>query len=159
VAGQVTVNVTVQFGTVTSAVFQLKVTDTTPAIFSLTQNGNGQGAILNQNGSVNGATNPATRGTIIAIYATGEGQIVPGLATGSVTPGTPPFPKPVANVSVTIGGQPAPIAFVGEAPTLVAGVLQVNVTVPSNIGTGPQNVVLTIGSNTNALQTITVAVQ
>jgi uncharacterized protein (TIGR03437 family) len=70
-----------------------------------------------------------------------------------------PLPKPVANVSVTIGGQPAAISYAGEAPTLVSGVLQVNVTIPNNINSQNQLVVLTIGNNTTKQQAITVAVQ
>ena len=133
--------------------------NTTPAIFALTGNGNGQGAILNQNLTVNGSANPAAKGSVIVIYATGEGQIVPVPATGAITSGVAPFPKPVANVSLTIGGQTATPVFVGEAPTLVSGVLQINAIVPTNIGSGNQQIVLTIGNNTNNLQVVTVAVQ
>jgi uncharacterized protein (TIGR03437 family) len=60
---------------------------------------------------------------------------------------------------VTIGGQPAVISYAGEAPTLVSGVLQVNVTIPDNINSQNQLVVLTIGNNSSKLQAITVAVQ
>ncbi len=47
----------------------------------------------------------------------------------------------------------------GEAPTLVSGVLQVNVAIPADINPGNQPVVLTIGNNSTKLQAITVAVQ
>jgi uncharacterized protein (TIGR03437 family) len=159
VAGQINVNVVVKVGTVTSAAFQVLVVNTTPAIFALTGNGNGQGAILNQNLTVNGSGNPAAKGSVIVIYATGEGQIVPVPATGAITSGVAPFPKPVANVSLTVGGQAATPVFVGEAPTLVSGVLQINAIVPTNIGSGNQQIVLTIGNSTNNLQVVTVAVQ
>ena len=66
---------------------------------------------------------------------------------------------PIAKVSATIGGQPAQIQYAGEAPGLVSGLIQVNAVVPSNIGTGPQTVVLTIGNNTNNQQIIAVFVQ
>jgi len=95
----------------------------------------------------------------VSIYATGEGLLVPPVATGSMSGPSLPLPKPAANVSVTIGGQPATISYAGEAPTLVSGVLQVNVAIPSNINSGNQLVVLTIGSNSNTQQAITVAVQ
>jgi uncharacterized protein (TIGR03437 family) len=108
---------------------------------------------------VNGANNPAAKGSVIQIFATGEGQLVPPVATGSVTPGAPPFSKPVATVTVTIGGQTAQIEYAGEAPTLVAGVIQINAVIPAGTATGNQPVVVTIGTNTNSNQTITVAVQ
>jgi uncharacterized protein (TIGR03437 family) len=156
-----TANVVVRFAGTPSATLNVQVVATTPAIFSLTQSGNGQGAILNANSSVNGVANPAAKNSVIQIFATGEGQIVPGGTTGCVSPALPPFPVPVAKpISVTIGGQPSPnIFFAGEAPALVCGVLQINAQVPNNIGSGPQPVVLTVGANTNNQQNITVAIQ
>jgi uncharacterized protein (TIGR03437 family) len=109
---------------------------------------------------VNGTNKPAAKGSVVQIFGTGEGQLVPSVATGSVTPGVPPFPKPVAtNISVTIGGQPAQIQYAGEAPTLVSGVIQINAVVPNSVASGNQPVVVTIGTNTNNTQSITVAVQ
>lgn len=159
IGGRLNTNVVVTRNTQSSTALQQKVVETSPAIFTLSQTGNGQGAILNSNSSVNGTNNPATRGTVIQIFATGEGALVPGAATGSFTPSSPPFPKPIANVSVTIGGQPATITYAGEAPGLVSGALQVNAIVPQSAGTGPQNVVLTVGANQNITQVVTVQVQ
>jgi uncharacterized protein (TIGR03437 family) len=160
IAGQTSVPVEVQFGGMTSATLQANVVATEPGIFSLSQGGSGQGAILNQDYSVNGASNPAAKGSVIQIFGTGEGQLVPAVATGSVTPGAPPFPKPVATqITVTIGGQTAQIEYAGEAPTLVSGVIQVNAVIPAGTASGNQPVVLTIGTNSNSNQSITVAVQ
>jgi uncharacterized protein (TIGR03437 family) len=160
VAGQTTVPVEVQFGGMTSAILQANVVATDPGIFSVSQGGSGQGAILNQDYSVNGANNPAAKGSVIQIFATGEGQLVPAVATGSVTPGAPPFSKPVATpVTVTIGGQTAQIEYAGEAPTLVSGVIQINAVIPAGAASGNQPVVVTIGTNSNTNQNITVAVQ
>jgi len=159
IAGQPFASIVVNFAGLAASSFQARVADTTPAIFSLTESGNGQGAILNRDLTVNGPSNPAAKGSSVSIYATGEGQLVPGVATGSITPGVLPLPKPIANVSVTIGGQTAEISYAGEAPTLVSGVIQINAKIPSNIASGNQPVVLTIGNNTNTQQSITVAVK
>jgi uncharacterized protein (TIGR03437 family) len=159
VAGQTNVPVVVSNNGTTSAAFTVPVAAVAPAIFTLSQNGSGQGAILNQDATVNGTNNPAAPGSIISIYATGEGQLVPPGTTGCITGATPPFPKPVAAVSVTIGGQPSPnITYAGEAPEEVCGLIQINATLPSSLSPGPQPVVLTIGSSSNTGQTITVAV-
>jgi uncharacterized protein (TIGR03437 family) len=159
-AGQTNANVVVIFGGLTSATLQTTVVDTRPAIFSLTEGGSGQGAILNQDSSVNGTSKPAAKSSVIQIFGTGEGQLVPAVLTVSLTPGVAPFPKPVATpITVTIGGQPAQIQYAGEAPTLVSGVIQVNAVVPAGVASGNQPVVLTIGNNANNTQTITVAVQ
>jgi uncharacterized protein (TIGR03437 family) len=159
IAGQPVANIVVNFAGVSAASFQASVASTAPAIFSVAQNGNGQGAILNRDLTVNSSNNPAAKGSFVSIYATGEGQLVPGVATGSITPGVLPLPKPIANVSLTIGGQPAQISYAGEAPTLVSGVIQINAMIPANIASGNQVVVLTIGGTTNAQQNITVAVK
>ncbi|HEV2690014.1 MAG TPA: hypothetical protein VGV35_15750, partial [Bryobacteraceae bacterium] len=159
IGGRFSTNVVVTRDGQSSTVLQQRVVDTSPAIFSLSQNGNGQGAILNANSSVNGPNNPAVKGTVVQIFATGEGALAPGAATGSFTSNFPPFPKPIANVAVSIGGAPAQIFYAGEAPTLVSGVLQVNAVIPQTVGSGPQTVLLTIGANQNITQTITVQVQ
>lgn len=158
IAGRVNTTAVVQRSGQSSAGLQVRVVDTAPEIFSLSQTGSGQGAILNFNSTVNGPANPAPKGTAIVIYATGEGSPTPPVATGSVTGLTPPFPS-VPNVSVTIGGLPAVLQYTGEAPGLVSGVLQVNAVVPQNIGSGPQTVVLTVGGASNNQQTITVMIQ
>jgi uncharacterized protein (TIGR03437 family) len=159
VAGRATTTVVVQRAGVNSPSISVRVTDTAPAIFSLTQTGSGQGAILNQDGTVNGTPTAAARGSVVQIFATGAGQLNPGGVTGSVTSSAgPTFPQPVGPVSVTIGGQPATVQFAGSAPALVSGVLQVNAVVPQNVALGSQPIVLTVGNN-SSLGNITVAVR
>jgi uncharacterized protein (TIGR03437 family) len=159
VAGLTSVPVVVQNNGTPSPALTVPVSPVAPDIFSLSDSGSGQGAILNSNASVNGAGNPAAPGSIISIFATGEGVLVPPGTTGCITGGTLPLPAPVAAVSVTIGGQPASsIEYAGEAPDAVCGLLQINATIPSNIAAGAQPVVLTIGSASNTNQAITVAV-
>jgi uncharacterized protein (TIGR03437 family) len=159
IAGQVSANVVVTYTNSSSSAFQAQITSTAPGIFSTSQGGSGQGAILNQNYSVNSTSNPAAKGSVVQIFGTGEGQLVPAVSTGSFTTLAGPYPAPVAKVTLTIGGVPAQVTYAGEAPGLVSGVIQVNAVVPASVGSGPQQVVLTIGNNTNSQQTITVVVQ
>jgi uncharacterized protein (TIGR03437 family) len=115
-----------------------------PAVFSINGNGGGQGAILNQDGSVNSSTNPAARGSVVALFATGAGLTTPASTDGLLT--TAPYPAPMLPVSVTIDGLPAQVVYAGAAPTLVAGVLQINVVVPANaIQETYDQVVVTVG--------------
>ena len=96
---------------------------------------------------------------MIQIYATGAGLWNPPVpVTMRINP-FPPFPVPVAQVSLTIGGVNADIQFAGGAPTFLSGVLQVNAVVPTGLASGPQPLVLKIGENSNAQQQVTVAVQ
>jgi uncharacterized protein (TIGR03437 family) len=161
VSGSATAAVVITLNGVASPAISVNVAATAPAIFSTSQGGSGQGAILNQDSSVNSASNPAAPGSVISIYATGEGVLTPQPATGSVTPSSGlTFPVPVATpINVTIGGVPAQINYAGEAPGLVSGVLQVNAVIPAGVASGAQTIVLTVGSATNSQQTITVAVQ
>jgi uncharacterized protein (TIGR03437 family) len=49
-------------------------------------------------------------------------------------------------VTVTIGGVDAPVLYAGSAAGLISGVMQVNVTIPATAPTGPQPVVVTVGT-------------
>ncbi len=158
VAGKTTTTMVVTNNGVKSASQQIQVVSATPAIFTLSQTGSGQGAILNQNGSVNGTATPAAKGSIVAIYATGGGQLKPIGVTGTVTPTTGTFPSLVGNVSVTIGGAPAQITYSGSAPGLVSGAVQINAVVPTGAASGNQPVVVTVGSASGPTN-VTVAVQ
>jgi uncharacterized protein (TIGR03437 family) len=88
----------------------------------------------NEDGTLNSAANPAARGSVISIYATGEGQTSPAGVTGSVTQSNSQIP--LLPVTVMIGGMAAAVPFAGSAPQEVPGVLQVNTVVPQGIGSG-----------------------
>jgi uncharacterized protein (TIGR03437 family) len=147
-----TVNVQVVNNGVGSNIPNAQVVATAPGIYSL---GNNQGAILNQDFSVNGPNNPAAKGSIISIFATGEGQLNPPGVDGQLEFG-PMFPKPVAAVSVTIGGLNAPVSYAGTAPQSFDGFLQVNATIPANAPSGAVPVVLIVGGTSSAPQNVAV---
>jgi uncharacterized protein (TIGR03437 family) len=141
----------------TSPPFNIPVAATTPGIFSSDSSGSGQGAILNQDGSVNSASNPAAKGSTIVLFGTGHGVAFPALIAGQVTPSTT-IPRLFTQPTVTIGGQPAQIAYAGPAPGLLAGVLQINAVVPASAGSG--NVPVIVRFNTDGSQdNLTVAIQ
>jgi uncharacterized protein (TIGR03437 family) len=145
-----TATVLVKFLGQTSNGVLMNMTTTAPGLFTANSTGTGPGAILNSNNSVNGPTNPATRGDVVVVYLTGEGQTLPAGVTGKVTTvsSTPPLtPAPLLPVSVTVGGQGANFTFAGEAPGFVSGVMQLNVQLPVNIVAGDQEILVTIGGN------------
>jgi uncharacterized protein (TIGR03437 family) len=147
IGNRVTTRLEVEYQGRRSTSIELRVAETAPGIFLL--DGGGQGAIVNQNGTINSAGNPANRGTIVAIYATGEGHTNPAGVSGRVT-GTV-LPRPIASYSARIGGQPAIVEYIGGAPGLVSGVIQVNLRIPEGITPGPAvPVELTIGPLTSA---------
>jgi uncharacterized protein (TIGR03437 family) len=120
-----------------------------PSIFTYSGENN-RAIVLNQNGSLNSAANPAAAGEVIVFFATGEGVISPNPVTGR--PAAAPLPAPVLPVSVNIGGQrvpPGDIRYAGSAPGFV-GLMQVNVVVPRS-APGRVPLVLTVGPNSSPL--------
>jgi uncharacterized protein (TIGR03437 family) len=147
----------VQYQSQTSAPLNLSVATLTPAVFTLDASGSGQAAAINNSdGSINGAAKPVKAGDWVQLYITGVGQTNPPGVDGSVN--TVPLPQVQATVTATVGGQPASVNFAGGAPGLVAGVIQVNVQVPSGITAGAAvPVVVTLGTS-NTQSGVTIAV-
>ena len=119
----------------TIATLPLPVGPAAPAIFTQDTTGFGPGAILNQDSSLNSPSNPAVRGSVVAIYATGFGQTNPPGVDGQITGEA--LAKPLLSASVQIGGVDAMVTYAGAAPGLIAGVMQVNVRVPAGAPVGP----------------------
>jgi uncharacterized protein (TIGR03437 family) len=132
-AGRITTQVQVEYLGVRSAPAEVAVVPGAPGIFTL--GGTNQGAIVNQNGTVNDVQNGAGAGTVISIYATGEGRLIPETVEGSIA-GSELLRRPVLPVFVEIGGQRAEVLYAGAAPGLPLGVLQVNARVPPNVPRG-----------------------
>jgi uncharacterized protein (TIGR03437 family) len=108
---------------------------TTPAI---DQGAGGQGAILNQDGTFNSPSNPAQRGSTITMFGTGGGEADPGVVDGQIVAGV----RPRTNLPVSVmfdlrkPSEEAEVQYAGGVFGSVAGVLQLNVRVPSNAHTG-----------------------
>ena len=119
-----------------SEALQLRVDPASPALFTATGTGKGQGAVVNQDGTLNNPFFPAPRETIIALYGTGEGQTRPAGQDGRII--TTDVRPPVAPVSVTVGGLDAEVKYAGSAPGMVSGAFQINVLVPRNAPVGGQ---------------------
>jgi uncharacterized protein (TIGR03437 family) len=81
------------------------MSSSSPGIFQLQYTGNSrQAAVLNEDASVNSSSNPAQRGHLIQIFATGYGASIPGLpADGVPSPSSPPIIIPKTLTSVLIG--------------------------------------------------------
>lgn len=94
---------------------------------------------------MNSPANPAAPGSTVIFYATGGGQTNPAGVDGSLA--AAPYPSPLAPVSVTIGGTKAAVAYAGAAPGFIAGLLQMNVQIPTGLSSvAASPLVLTIGS-------------
>jgi len=130
VSGLNTTRVEAQFGELPSSIVEVPVAVAAPGVFALDPWGFGRAAALNEDGTVNSPGNPARQGSVVVLYATGAGLLMPAQPDGTVT--TAPYPHPVLPVSVSIGGTAAEILYAGAAPGLVSGVLQINVRLPAD---------------------------
>jgi uncharacterized protein (TIGR03437 family) len=128
------------------AYFQFQVQASAPGVFA----------------TLDGATNlvpfaTGKRGDTLLAFITGEGAVNPPLLT-SRTPTTTDvtqLPAPILPVTLTVGGVPAKLAFVG-IPRGLVGVTQINFTIPANAPLGVQPVVVTVGGVASAPVNLTV---
>jgi uncharacterized protein (TIGR03437 family) len=122
-------------GTETVAVPEtITIVPARPGIFATTQDGKGQGVIMDTANRLVDAANPAKVGDVVVVYCTGLGATNPAVRSGEAAP-TSPLAKVVTPVTVTIGGQPATVQFAGLTPGY-AGLYQVNVQIPSGVTPG-----------------------
>jgi uncharacterized protein (TIGR03437 family) len=96
-----------------------------PGIFTIA-GGTDQAAANNQDGSLNSPANPAARGSVVSLYATGQGA-----SSNKVT--------------LSIAGYNAPLLYAGPAPGF-SGLMQINAQIPSGfLPPGIQQVLLSVG--------------
>jgi uncharacterized protein (TIGR03437 family) len=97
-----------------------------PGVFTVSQ-GTGQALALNEDGTLNSETNPAAAGSIVVLYATGEGVTT-------------------LPVGVSLAGADAQVLYAGPAPGF-PGMMQVNARLPAGgIAAGAQPLTLTVGT-------------
>jgi uncharacterized protein (TIGR03437 family) len=165
VFGRPQTTVTVTYQGVASDPVVYNVAPVAPGIYTLNQMGSGQGSVFNQDGiTVNGPNTPAAKGSVIALYLTGEGPTAPQGVDGAIAPSDGSLLKhPLATVTATIGGIPATVFYAGSAPGIVNGIAQINVQIPANAPSGPNvPIVLIFTTSGYAAGTqpgVTVAVQ
>ena len=160
-AGSVTVQV--KRGSETSTAQPIGMAAVSPGVFTLNQDGTGQGTILIANTPFLAAptgvledSRPAQREEFISIFCTGLGLVQPEVPSGDVAPSTPPLAETLSPTLVNIAGLPALVTFSGLAPGFV-GLYQVNVQVPAGVPSGVQEVEIIINGVPG--NTITIAVQ
>jgi len=86
-------------------------------------------AVVNSDWSVNSPSNPAKPGSGVAIFLTGLGQTIPPSVDGALNQRPPAQLENVPEIG--FDGAPANVTFIGAAALEVAGVYQINMTLPS----------------------------
>ncbi|HBY58898.1 MAG TPA: hypothetical protein DEH78_03695, partial [Solibacterales bacterium] len=132
-------------GVVSAQPLTVAVAATAPALFTMGSVGSGQAAALNEDGTINSDANPIAGGKVISLFGTGEGVLTatPAVANGEILNSVLNI---TATVSAQIDGIDAPVQSATGVSGLVAGVFQVNLTVPAGAKAGKAvPVVITIG--------------
>ncbi len=100
---------------------KLRAARVAPGLFVQGSLKDGSAAALNQDSSLNTASNPAPQGSVVVLFGSGFGDFRTG----------PPL-------SVRVGGLPTEILFSGQAPGLITGLWQINVRLPQSLTSGRQ---------------------
>jgi uncharacterized protein (TIGR03437 family) len=130
--GRTSTSIRVQYNGIAFGPVVVPVAFAAPELFRLHPGVSTQAAALNQDGTVNSSTNPAPRGSIVALYATGFGLTTPGCLTGALNPPS------AANLRATVSSWATPpgvpqVLYAGGAPTLLCGVQQINLRIPDQV--------------------------
>lgn len=150
VASSTTASVVVTYKTNITPAFSIPVAPTAPGVFTLAETGTGEVVAINSDGTVNGPTNAAARGTPVLLFATGEGQTNPLGQDGLINTGEFVH-APEAPVSLSIATVSATVVYDASTPNDVSGVMLIEAIIPAlpNATPGAVPVSLTVGSATS----------
>jgi len=110
----------------------LAVRPAEPSLFQNSQTG--LAAALNQDSSPNSRQNPAKAGSIVTIFASGGGT--PAWSNGQLVPTNQAGPAPQPVSVLAAGRTSLEVRYAGDAPGLVAGVMQINFRLPDTLPSG-----------------------
>ncbi len=113
-----------------------------PAIFTVSGSGTGDGIVVHGDNSLVSSAKPATAGEEVVIYCTGLGATSPQFGTGVVTNQMNNTALPF---TVTVGGKDATVVYSGMTQGSI-GLYQINAIMPAGL-TGRQPIVITVDSS------------
>ena len=125
-----------------------------PGVYTQDASGSGPGSIQDINFQLVTTENSVAAGDVIIIYCAGLGEVTPAVPTGAAAPGMP-LATATAEVTVTIGGLPAQILFVGLTPGF-ASLYQINAVVPPSTQAGEVEIVVTVAGQPSTVVTVAV---
>jgi trimeric autotransporter adhesin len=108
-----------------SATVAIPIATVAPSLFAVSQNGTGQAAVVNQDGTVNA---PSLAGTDIQLFGTGFGAYGPVGPDGLTRLSNP--------VTATVGGIAAQVMYAGQAPGYTPGLQQIDILIPAGAPKG-----------------------
>jgi uncharacterized protein (TIGR03437 family) len=127
-----TVSVVVAYNGLGSAPIPTAIYAYSPGIFCLNSASPCQGAILNEDGTVNSPSNPAKRGSTVTIFGTGFGLLNPIPQDGTIVTDTQHLVAAVVEV-VFPGPLEATVTYAGNVPMSLAGLVEVDAQIPQSL--------------------------
>ncbi len=159
-AGKTNTEVRVEYRGELSNALVARVMPANPALLTADGSGQGQANARNSDGTANSPGNPADRGSVILLYATGLGVTSPAGVDGGLG-GDPPA-RPALQTRAFIGSMPAEALDVAAVPGFVMGLFELRVRIPGQVVVGDR-VPVFISAGGNALsqlsQSVTIAVR
>jgi uncharacterized protein (TIGR03437 family) len=161
IAGSQTVGVEVRANGAASNAVQVPVLASEPAIIGSL----GFARALNQDGTRNSQNNPAQLGSIVSLFVNGAGLQTPTPADGTLATFGPRPELPVSVQASAATGyfaewQNCELLYAGAAPGELAGLLQVNVRLPTaQVAVGGQTAILVTVGNLSAISAISATSQ
>jgi uncharacterized protein (TIGR03437 family) len=107
---------------------RIQLTDATPGLDAFPDGS--LVAVHAADGSLVSASSPAQPGEYVVLFLLGMGQTTNPVASGESTSGTV-LSQDTVPPTLTLGGNPVPVAFAGLAPGFV-GLYQINVQIPAD---------------------------
>jgi uncharacterized protein (TIGR03437 family) len=145
--------IVVQRGATLSMPENLVIAQAQPGIFTINQQGSGQGIIFKSDQITYAQPGtPASPGETIVIYCTGLGAVSEDVKAGDPAP---VGAMTVHTVTVSMGGVNAAVQFAGLSPDSV-GLYQVNAKVPDGVTGDAVPVTLTVAGQTSPVVTMAV---
>jgi uncharacterized protein (TIGR03437 family) len=138
------------------------VDNSAPGIYTLTENGIGEGAILHSDYSAVTASSPAVAGETVLLFMVGLGTVTPQVADGVAAPSSPvsvsdEAPDTFVLLDDGVDYELANVLFAGLAPGF-AGLYQVNFTVPaSGLANGDVLIAFSTTEALNEMSTISLS--
>jgi len=140
ISGRSTVEIVVTCGPLSSLPVTVNILDAHPGIFAA---GNSGVILHGADNSLITAGNPASKGEVVVIYATGLGTVDSPPRTGMAASASP-LSRVINPPVVVIGGAEADVQFAGLAPNFV-GLYQVNARVSQAAAAGEVEVIIRAG--------------
>jgi uncharacterized protein (TIGR03437 family) len=133
--GQPSASVTLQYQNTTLGPFTQQLSAFDPGIFRWNPGTSSQAAAINQDGTINGPTNPAPAGSIISVWGTGFGPMTTACSDGDPNIDAADFLAAGYSTAIDSSANIS-VLYSGGAPLLLCGAMQINLQIPAGTPSG-----------------------